>query len=59
MKSGLLPVSQEAISLGEPSYSVFSGDMTDPTERDKLARALGPVNKVRTQQNCNLGGKRF
>ena len=46
MKCGLLPVSQEALICGKISYHDYQGVLTEPEERDKLARNLGVHNKV-------------
>ena len=46
MQSGLLPISQEAILCGDVSYFDFKGAITDSDESDRVARALGPRNKV-------------
>ncbi|XP_050398354.1 alpha-adducin isoform X3 [Patella vulgata] len=46
MECGLLPLSQEAMICGEISYHGFNGILVDEEERDKLARNLGPTNKV-------------
>lgn len=47
-KCGLLPISPEAAILGEISYCDFYGVPSSQTEREELARSLGPVNKVNT-----------
>ena len=46
MQSGLLPLSQEAIICGDVSYFDFKGAVNDNEESDRVARALGPRNKV-------------
>jgi len=46
MKSGLLPICQEAMIIGDCSYFDYVGIISTPEESDKLARALGPHNKV-------------
>ena len=46
MQSGLLPISQEAILCGDISYFDFKGAITDSDESDRVARVLGPRNKV-------------
>jgi len=46
MKCGFLPISQEAMLCGEPSYYDYSGILVDQEERDQVARALGPSNKL-------------
>ncbi|CAH0394574.1 unnamed protein product [Bemisia tabaci] len=43
--SGLLPISQEAVSVGEVSYHPFFLSV-DAEEKDKIGRSLGPINKV-------------
>ena len=48
MTCGLMPLCAEAISIGAVSYSDFEGAVSDKEDRDKLVRALGPNNKVRT-----------
>nr|NVI74727.1 hu li tai shao [Cucujiformia] len=45
-KAGILPISQESVVIGEVSTHPFLGGSIDPEERDKLARNLGPNNKV-------------
>lgn len=45
-KCGLLPISPEAAILGEVSYCDFHGVPFDQSEREQIARSLGPVNKV-------------
>nr|NVI74661.1 hu li tai shao [Cucujiformia] len=45
-KVGILPISQESVVIGEVSTSPFLGGLIDPEEKDKLARNLGPNNKV-------------
>nr|NVI74716.1 hu li tai shao [Cucujiformia] len=45
-KSGILPISQESVVIGEVSTHPFLGGLIDPEEKDKLARNLGPNNKV-------------
>ncbi|XP_032453549.1 protein hu-li tai shao isoform X5 [Nasonia vitripennis] len=46
-KSGILPLGQESIVIGEVStHHYISGANLDPEEREKLARNFGPINKV-------------
>nr|NVI74770.1 hu li tai shao [Cucujiformia] len=45
-KAGILPLSQESVVIGEVSTHPFLGGLIDPEEKDKLARNLGPNNKV-------------
>lgn len=47
LKDGLLPISQEAAVLGDVSHHSYIGIPNEPEERDKIARNLGPNNKVR------------
>lgn len=47
MKTGLLPISQEAAIVGDISYYDYKGLLVDPEERDAIARSLGISNKVR------------
>ncbi|XP_039282248.1 protein hu-li tai shao isoform X3 [Nilaparvata lugens] len=46
LKCGLLPLCQESIVIGEVSQHSYLGAISEPEEKDKLARNLGPVNKV-------------
>ena len=46
MKCGLLPVSQEAAIVGEVSYLDYSGLLVEASEREQIARSLGPSSKV-------------
>lgn len=46
MKQGLLPASQEAAILGPISYHDYQGFVINPSEREQIARNLGPSNKV-------------
>ncbi len=51
MKSGLLPLSQEACLVGDVSYHTYRGVFVDPDERESLARDLGVHNKVMLLRN--------
>ncbi|RWS30630.1 Protein hu-li tai shao-like protein [Leptotrombidium deliense] len=51
MKCGLLKASQEAAIVGDISYYEYSGLLVEPQERDNVARALGPFNKVLILRN--------
>ncbi|XP_054715695.1 protein hu-li tai shao-like isoform X2 [Uloborus diversus] len=53
-KCGLLPISQEAAILGEISYCDFHGVPSDQSEREHIARSLGPINKVLILRNRGL-----
>ncbi|EFN85994.1 uncharacterized protein LOC105181901 isoform X2 [Harpegnathos saltator] len=46
LKCGLLPIGQESIVIGEVSSHQYIGGSVEPEEREKIARNLGPVNKV-------------
>ncbi|XP_047109927.1 protein hu-li tai shao isoform X2 [Schistocerca piceifrons] len=46
LKCGLQPLCQEAIVIGEVSNHPYLGAVFEPEEREKIARNLGPVNKV-------------
>lgn len=47
MKCGLLPISQEALLLGEIAYYNYHGSLDEQDERIELQKALGPTAKVR------------
>ncbi|XP_014254991.1 protein hu-li tai shao isoform X14 [Cimex lectularius] len=44
--NGLLPLCQEAAVIGEVSLHQYNGSASEPEEKDKIARSLGPNNKV-------------
>ncbi|XP_063912463.1 uncharacterized protein Hts isoform X3 [Zophobas morio] len=46
LKHGILPLSQESVVIGDVSTHPYLGGLLDPEEKDKLARNLGPNNKV-------------
>lgn len=46
MKCGLLPISPEALSLGEVSYHDYHGILVDDEERGLIQKNLGPKSKV-------------
>lgn len=46
MKCGLLPISQEALILGDVAYYNYHGSLDDQEERAELQKALGPSAKV-------------
>jgi len=54
MNCGLIPISQEAIAVGEISCYGYSGNVGDQEERDKLSRALGPSNRVLLLRNFGV-----
>lgn len=46
MKCGILPISQEALILGDIAYYNYQGSLDDQEERRELQKALGPTTKV-------------
>lgn len=46
LKCGILPISQESAVIGEVSTHQYVSGVYDPEEKDKIARNLGPNNKV-------------
>lgn len=46
MKCGILPISQEAMILGDVAYYSYQGSLDDQEERIELQKALGPTAKV-------------
>ncbi|XP_071448411.1 protein hu-li tai shao isoform X7 [Hetaerina americana] len=46
LKCGLLPLCQEAVVIGDVSVHQYFGGVFDSEEREKIARDLGPMNKV-------------
>ncbi|XP_074473381.1 alpha-adducin isoform X13 [Sebastes fasciatus] len=54
MKCGLLPISPEALSLGELSYHDYHGILVDDEESLTIQRNLGPTNKVLILRNHGL-----
>ena len=46
-------VSQEAAIIGQVSYHDYRGLLIDAQEREQIARALGPSNKVSKSSNNN------
>lgn len=51
MKCGLLPISQEALLLGEIAYYNYHGSLDEQDERIELQKALGPTAKVLVLRN--------
>lgn len=51
MKCGLLPISPEALSLGEVAYHDYYGILVNEEEKDILQKNLGTDKKVTA--NCN------
>ncbi|XP_026152593.1 alpha-adducin isoform X7 [Mastacembelus armatus] len=54
MKCGLLPISPEALSLGEVAYHDYHGILVDEEERTLIQRNLGPNSKVLILRNHGL-----
>ncbi|XP_038569896.1 adducin 3 (gamma) a isoform X2 [Micropterus salmoides] len=51
MKCGILPISQEALILGDIAYYNYQGSLDDQDERRELQKALGPTTKVLVLRN--------
>ncbi|XP_030637355.1 adducin 3 (gamma) a isoform X1 [Chanos chanos] len=51
MKCGILPISQEALILGDVAYYNYQGCLDDPDERIELQKALGPSAKLLVLRN--------
>ncbi|XP_023806928.1 gamma-adducin isoform X2 [Oryzias latipes] len=51
MKCGILPISQEALILGDIAYYTYHGSLDDQEERRELQKALGPTAKVLVLRN--------
>ena len=47
MKWGLLPVSHDALLVGDMAYYDFNGEMEQEADRINLQKCLGPTCKVR------------
>lgn len=54
MKCGVLPISQEALLLGDVSYFGYHGDLDGREERLAFQKALGPNAKVVVLRNHGL-----
>uniref|UniRef100_A0A667Z9K1 Alpha-adducin n=1 Tax=Myripristis murdjan TaxID=586833 RepID=A0A667Z9K1_9TELE len=54
MKCGLLPISPEALSLGEVAYHDYHGILVDDEESALIQRNLGPNSKVLILRNHGL-----
>lgn len=46
MKCGILPISQEAMILGDVAYYGYQGSLGEQEECRELQKALGPTAKV-------------
>ncbi|XP_028978382.1 adducin 3 (gamma) a isoform X3 [Esox lucius] len=51
MKCGILPISQEALILGDIAYYNYQGSLDNQAERHELQKALGPSAKVLVLRN--------
>lgn len=47
LRCGLLHISKESALIGDVSHYAYPGSTADPDEKDKIARSLGPINKVK------------
>ncbi|XP_041825564.1 alpha-adducin isoform X3 [Melanotaenia boesemani] len=54
MKCGLLPISPEALSLGEVAYHDYHGILVDEEESTLIQKNLGPNSKVLILRNHGL-----
>ncbi|KAM4607821.1 adducin 3 (gamma) b isoform 1-T2 [Polymixia lowei] len=54
MKCGILPISQEALLLGDVSYFGYHGYLDDKEEKVDFQKALGPTAKVMVLRNHGL-----
>uniref|UniRef100_A0A3Q3AUR9 Alpha-adducin n=1 Tax=Kryptolebias marmoratus TaxID=37003 RepID=A0A3Q3AUR9_KRYMA len=54
MKCGLLPISPEALSLGEVAYHDYHGILVDEEEKGLIQKNLGPKSKVLILRNHGL-----
>ncbi|XP_054437857.1 alpha-adducin isoform X2 [Pteronotus mesoamericanus] len=54
MKCGLLPISPEALSLGEVGYHDYHGILVDEEEKVLIQKNLGPKSKVLILRNHGL-----
>ncbi|XP_063818715.1 gamma-adducin isoform X2 [Pseudophryne corroboree] len=51
MKCGILPISQEALLLGDVAYYNYQGSLDEQQERIQLQKVLGPNSKVLVLRN--------
>uniref|UniRef100_A0A669ENX9 Adducin 2 (beta) n=1 Tax=Oreochromis niloticus TaxID=8128 RepID=A0A669ENX9_ORENI len=54
MKSGLLPLSHEALLVGDVAYYDYNGVMEDEEDRVELQKSLGPTCKVLVLRNHGI-----
>ncbi|XP_050526782.1 protein hu-li tai shao isoform X1 [Daktulosphaira vitifoliae] len=46
LRCGLLHISKESALIGDMAHYAYPGSNVDSEEKDKIARSLGPINKV-------------
>lgn len=46
LKCGLLPLTRDAVVLGEIAVHTYTGGIYEPEEKEKLIRSLGPNSKI-------------
>lgn len=54
MKCGILPISQEALLLGDVSCFGYHGSLDNKEEKVEFQKALGPTAKVLSNQGTLL-----
>ncbi|XP_069070201.1 beta-adducin isoform X1 [Pleurodeles waltl] len=54
MKCGILPVSHEALLVGDVVYFDYNGDMEEETDRIELQKCLGPTCKILVLRNHGM-----
>lgn len=54
MKYGILPISQEALLLGDVSCFGYHGSLDNKEEKVEFQKALGPTAKVLSNQETTL-----
>lgn len=54
MKCGLLPLSHEALLVGDVAYYDYNGVMEEEEDRVELQKSLGPTCKVSSPQETKL-----
>lgn len=59
MKCGILPISQEALILGDVAYYNYQGSLDEQQERIQLQKVLGPSAKVWFVRLCSGTCMRF
>lgn len=56
MKCGILPISQEALLLGDVSCFGYHGSVDNKEEKVEFQKALGPTAKVLSDRGALLAG---